>query len=206
MSSISPMAEQRVVLSAISWTTYLALARESEHNRGRMSYDRGELEIMSPLLSHESAKRILGRMIERFTEYHGVDMRSTASTTFRRTDLQRGFEADESYYVANAAKIRGKVEVDLSIDPPPDLVVEIEMTRSSLNKAQLFASMGIREVWRYDGQVLAVAALQQHAYVDVTLSRVLPGFPIPLAQELLSVRSEESETLLIREFVKQLGQ
>lgn len=205
MSSISATGEQRVVLSSVSWTTYLALSRESEQSHGRMTYDQGVLEIMSPLLSHESAKRVLGRMIERFTEYHGIDIRSSASTTFRRSDLLRGFEADESYYLENAAQIRGKDEIDLSVDPPPDLVVEIEMTRSSLNKRVLFASMGVPEVWRYDGAVLSVAALQQHAYADVTHSRVLPNFPIPLAEDLLAVRSEQSETVLIRQFVQQLA-
>ncbi|MEX1027804.1 MAG: Uma2 family endonuclease [Candidatus Paceibacterota bacterium] len=205
MMTSSIIAEQRVVLSSISWATYSALSQESDQIRGRITYDQGVLEIMSPMLSHESAKSLLGRMIERFTEICGIDLRSSASTTFRREDLQRGFEADESYYIEHAAAIRGKAEIDLSIDPPPDLVVEIEMTRSSLNKHALFASMGIPEVWRYDGRNLSLATLHEDSYTELGESRVLPSFPIRLAEELLAARSEESETMLIRCFVQQIS-
>ena len=205
MSTVYTGAEQRVVLSSISWATYVALSAELDRSRGRMTYDQGVLEIMSPKLSHESAKNLLGRMIDRFTEIRSIDMRSSVSTTFRRSDLQRGFEADESYYIEHAVDIRGKEEVDLAIDPPPDLVIEIEITRSSVNKQVLFASMGIAEVWRYDGRMLWLGGLNGEVYTELSESRVLPGFPISLAHELLTIRSEESETALIRRFVQRLG-
>ena len=128
MSTISTLAEHRVLIDGVSWQTYSALVDESEHASGRMTYDQGTLEIMSPLMPHESSKSLIGRMIEMFTLIRRIDIRTSASTTFRRTDLKRGFEADESYYVQNAELIRGKREIDLSIDPPPDLVVEVEIT------------------------------------------------------------------------------
>ncbi|TWU32617.1 Uma2 family endonuclease [Novipirellula artificiosorum] len=201
MSTVSTLAEQRVVLDSISWATYCALTEEPKRSRGRMTYDQGVLEIMSPMLSHESAKRLLARMIEQFTLLREIDMRSSASTTFRRRDLQRGFEADESYYIEHAAVILGKEEVDLSIDPPPDLVIEIEITRSAVDKLALFAAMEIPEVWRYDGRGLTLWTLQNRSYIQINESQVLSGFPIPLAVELLGIRSEESETGLIRRFI-----
>jgi len=201
MSTIATLAEHRVLLDGVSWRTYSALVDESEHAGGRMTYDQGTLEIMSPLMPHESGKRMLGRMIEMFTLLRGIEIRSSASTTFRRTDLKRGFEADESYYIQFAAHIRSKREIDLSIDPPPDLVVEIEMTRSAIDKLRLFASMVIPEVWRYDGNTLWIGSHQKDRYVETKFSHVLPDFPVELAGEFLAQRFDVSETVLIRQFV-----
>ncbi|MBC7965084.1 MAG: Uma2 family endonuclease, partial [Fuerstia sp.] len=138
-------------------------------------------------------------------EIRRIDIRTSASTTFRRSDLKRGFEADESYYVQNAELIRGKREIDLSIDPPPDLVVEVEITRSAINKLRMFASMGIPEVWRYDGKVLSIGVLQSDGYSESETSHVLPGFPAALASELLSQRFDISETELIRQFAEKVA-
>jgi len=205
MSTISTLAEHRVLLDSVSWQTYSALVAESEHAGRRMTYDQGTLEIMSPLMPHESGKRMLGRMIEMFTLLRGIEIRSSASTTFRRTDLKRGFEADESYYIQFAAHIRSKREIDLSIDPPPDLVVEVEITRSSIDKLRLFASMGIPEVWRYNGESLWIGSLREDSYIETQFSQVLPEFPLELASELLAQRYETSETELIRQFAETIA-
>ncbi len=204
MSTISTLAEHRVLIDGVSWQTYSALVDESEHASGRMTYDEGTLEIMCPAMPHESSKSLIGRMIEMFTLIRRIDIRTSASTTFRRTDLKRGFEADESYYVQNAELIRGKREIDLSIDPPPDLVVEVEITRSAIDKLRLFASMGIPEVWRYDGKTLWVGSLRNDRYAETKVSRVLPDFPLELAGELLAQRFDTSETELIRQFAERV--
>jgi len=141
-------------------------------------------------------------MIDRYTEIHGIEMRSSASTTFKRRDLKRGFDAVESYYLERASAIRGKDEIDLETDPPPDLVIKIELSRSLVNKQALFAAMGIPEVWRYDGCKLWIRSLHERAYHAVSESGVLRGFPSSLAQELLPIRAEEDETTLIRRFVQ----
>ena len=195
-------AEQRVAISSVSWQTYGALVDEVQAAGKRMTYDRGVLEIMSPMFAHESAKCLLGRMIERFTEIRGIDLVSSASTTFRRSDLQRGFETDESYYSAHAAEVRGKHRIDLAIDPPPDLVIEIEVTGSAIDKLELFASMGIPELWRYDLDRLWLGHLSKGSYVRGDESQQLGGFPVALAEQLLARRGTESETALIREFVR----
>jgi Uma2 family endonuclease len=184
----------------------VALVEESERAGGRMTYDQGLLEIMTPSMPHEIAGSLLGRMIERYTEIRDIEIRTVASTTFRRRDLKRGFEADESYYIQHAADIRGLREIDLSIHPPPDLVIEIELTRSSIDKLTLFASMGIPEVWRYDGQSLWMGTRQHEGYQEITESRVLVGFPVALARELLALQLQSSETELIRRFVNSIEQ
>lgn len=201
MSTVPRQAEYRTVLEPVSWATYCAIVDETKQS-GRITYDQGLLEILSPLMPHESAKSLIARMICRYTEIHDIDMRSSASTTFRREDLERGFEADESYYIQNCQAIRGKAEVDLTIDPPPDLVVEIDMTNSSIDKLRLFASMEIPEVWRYDGVMLWIGNLHEDSYAAPDESRLLPGFPVSLAQELLAQRAEASETNLMRLFAE----
>ena len=204
MSMVPASSEQRVVLRSVSWETYLALTEESESGSGRMTYDQGVLEIMSPGMPHEIAKRLIGRMIETFTLYRGIEIRSSSSTTFKRSELQRGFEADESYYVQHACELRGIGEIDLSIHPPPDLVLEVDMTNSSIPKKALFAAMKIPEVWRYDGASLWMGSLFQEGYQDLKQSLVLPGFPRELAAKLLDRQFEENETALIRAFLDSL--
>ena len=137
MSTVPASSEQRVVLRSVSWETYLALTEESESGSGRMTYDQGVLEIMAPGMPHEIAKRLIGRMIETFTLCRGIEIRSSSSTTFKRSELQRGFEADESYYIQHACELRGVREIDLSIHPPPDLVIEVDMTNSSIPHVDL---------------------------------------------------------------------
>ena len=204
MSIVPASSEQRVVLRSVSWETYLALTEESESGSGRMTYDQGVLEIMSPGMPHEIAKRLIGRMIETFTLYRGIEIRSSSSTTFKRSELQRGFEADESYYVQHACELRRIGEIDLSIHPPPDLVLEVDMTNSSIPKKALFAAMKIPEVWRYDGASLWMGSLFQEDYQDLKQSLVLPGFPRELAAKLLDRQFEENETALIRAFLDSL--
>ena len=204
MSTVPASSEQRVVLRSVSWETYLALTDESESRSGRMTYDQGVLEIMSPGMPHEIAKRLIGRMIETFTLYRGIEIRSSSSTTFKRSELQRGFEADESYYVQHACELRGIGEIDLSIHPPPDLVLEVDMTNSSIPKKALFAAMKIPEVWRYDGASLWMGGLYRDGYQDLKQSLVLPGFPQELAAKLLDRQFDENETLLIRAFLDSL--
>ena len=121
MSTVISPAEQRVILDQVSWSTYLKLCDETGNRRGRMAYDQGTLEIMSPSKLHENAKTLLGRIVEAYTEELAIDVDSAGSTTFRREDAQRGFEPDECYYLEHAEAVRGKDEIDLTIDPPPDL-------------------------------------------------------------------------------------
>jgi Uma2 family endonuclease len=204
MSTIPASSEQRVVFRSVSWETYLALTDESASCSGRITYDHGVLEIMSPGMPHEVAKKLIGRMIETFTLCRGIEIRSSSSTTFKRSEIQLGFEADESYYIQHASALRGVREIDLSIHPPPDLVIEVDMTISSIPKKALFAAMKIPEVWRYDGESLWMGSLNDDNYQDLKQSVVLPGFPRELASKLLDRQVEENETVLVRTFLDSL--
>lgn len=168
-------AEQRIVLQGVSWPTYQNLVQEmSQEQRSRLTYDQGQLEIMVPLPEHESYKRLLGRVIETITEELGLEIRSFGSCTWSRADLQRGIEADESYYIQQEKAVRGRTRLDLNTDPPPDLVLEIDITSSSLNRMQIYAILGVAEVWRFNGSQLQFYVWQQGDYTEVEVSQVLP--------------------------------
>ena len=122
----------------------------------------------------------------------GVPILSVGGTTYRRNDLERGFEPDASFYIQNEAQIRDRPEIDLSVDPPPDLVLEMEMSRSALDKLPLFASMGIPEVWRCDGQRVTILILEQDRYRESTISLALPV----LTSDILTRFLAESRTVL----------
>jgi Uma2 family endonuclease len=151
-----------VVLPFVSWETYERLLSDDEGRRvPRITYDRGVMELVTPSMPHEEDARTIARIVEIVAANLGIPIRSVGSTTFRRKDLERGFEPDASFYIQHEERIRGQTEVDLSVDPPPDIVLEMEVSRSAIDKVGLFASMGISEVWRCDGQQVSVFNLDR---------------------------------------------
>ncbi len=197
-------AEQRVTLGNVSWQTYIDLCENAECPRGRLTYDQGELEIMSPSYLHENVGRIIGRMIEMFTFHHQIEIHSAKSTTFKRERKQRGFEADESYYISHAPTMHGISDVDMEIHPPPDLVIEVDISRSSSLKMRVFAGLGVGEVWCFDGGKVIVYRLSGDTWEVCGTSTELPGFPLTLMNTLLAQRSELSEHQMISLFVENM--
>jgi Uma2 family endonuclease len=164
-----------IVLSGIAWRTYEALLADLSDGRVRLTYDRGSLEIMAPTFNHERSKRKIGRVVETLAEEINQPIVSGGSTTFRREDLARGLEPDDCFYLANVPAILGKLEIDLRVDPPPDLALEIEVSRSVLDRLGIYAALGVPELWCYDGHHLKVFVLRAGAYVP---SAVSPAFPM----------------------------
>jgi Uma2 family endonuclease len=200
MSTVNTPAEQRIVLDNISWETYLSLANDTSRKGKRICYDQGVMEIMAPGMLHENVGRLVGRMVEAFTEERGIDAEPAKSTTFQRDDLERGFEADESYYLANAPAVRGKEEIDLAIDPPPDLAIEIDISRKSMKKLDLYCSIGVSEVWICDGEVIHVYVRRGDGYESTRKSDVLPQFPLEEAERTLERRHSVGQNDLLRSF------
>jgi Uma2 family endonuclease len=152
-------AEQRLRLSDIPWETYVLYGDGLGPRHIRVTYDRGEMEIMTVSGKHEHKKKLLGRLVEALTEEMEIDILSTGSMTCRREDLLRALEPDESYWIANEATMRGRDEYDLEVDPPPDLAVEIEVSRSTLDRMAIYAALRVPEVWCSDGETLRVFQL-----------------------------------------------
>lgn len=169
-SNIPPetlLAEQRVVFHNISWLAYeQILAALGESRSSRLTYDQGTLEITMPLEEHESATRLIELFIRILVVELGLKIKTMGSTTLNRPDLKRGAEPDSCYYIQNQPLVAGK-KVDLSTDPPPDLITEVDITHTDIDKLNLYASMGVPEFWRYNGQVLRIYQLQDGQYIEV---------------------------------------
>lgn len=191
METIKSPAEQKVILHNVRWETYERLIDEREDRRvPRFAYDRGELEIMSPSTEHESAAYFLELLVAVLAEEAGVNVYGVGSTTFKREDLERGFEPDACFYVQNEELIRGKPRIDLGIDPPPDLVIEIDITSPSLSKFSIYAQIGVPEIWRHNGERVAIFELRGGEYKEIAESAILP----PLTGSTLSRFVEESRS------------
>ncbi|MBL1201237.1 MAG: Uma2 family endonuclease [Nostoc sp. GBBB01] len=187
-------------LSGISWQTYENLLAELSVNRRlRLTYNRGSLEIMAPSPEHERYKRIAGRFVETLAEELKVRIECLGSTTFKRPELS-GSEPDECFYIENINAIKGKKRIDLAQDPPPDLVVEIDITSSSINRFQVYADMGVPEIWRYDGKYFSINILQNQKYISVEQSLVFPNLPLTEISNFLEQVEEKDYLELVKEF------
>jgi Uma2 family endonuclease len=186
MATVLQPPDQRVVLRNVSWETYEGLlAGQEDSSAPRFTYDRGTLEIMSPLPEHEEVNRALASLVENVAVEWRVSFRNLGSTTFRREDLARGFEPDSCFYLRNAERMRGKARIDLTLDLPPDLVIEIEISHPSLDKLSIYAALGVPEVWRYEGGWLAILILEGGAYEEREESLGLPGVTTAALSDLL---------------------
>ncbi len=161
METVNSPAEGRVLLRNVSWETYERLIDEREERSApRFFYDRGEMEIMSPSFEHEAVSRLVASLVGELAVELGIDVSEAGSTTFKREDLERGFEPDECFYFSdNAERVRGRQNLDL--DPPPDLVVEVDFTSPSLNKLPIYAHLGVTEVWRLAGEKPEILSLNK---------------------------------------------
>lgn len=190
-----------MVLRGVSWSTYQGLIRDLESEPGkRLTYDQGTLEIMVPLPPHEDYKKRIGRMVEATTEELAIEVRSLGSTTWSREDLQKGLEPDQCYYIQNERLVRGKADIDLSQDPPPDLAIEVDNTRSSINRMTIYAALGVPEVWRFDGESLTIYRLVGGEYAPQEQSEVLPLLQRGDILRFLRASQTMGETSWVREF------
>ena len=162
--------EKRLTLYDISWDTYEKLLEAfGEHRAARLTYDQGVLEFMVPLEEHENPSDLIGVFIRTLVEELGWNLKSLASTTLKRGDLKKGAEPDKCYYIQNECLVRGRM-VNLEQDPPPDRVIEVDITHTDIDKNALYAQMEIPEFWRYDGKILTIYQLQLGEYHEVKTS------------------------------------
>lgn len=197
----SIIAEQRTVLYNLSWDTFEALLRDTgEHRGSRFAYDCGTLEIMTPLFEHENPKIQFDRLIFSLAEELDIEVRSAGSTTLKRKSLAKGIEPDSCYYIQNEAAMRGRETLNLEIDPPPDLAVEIDITSSSVNKFNICAALGVAELWRYDGEVLKFYQLVENQYIEIKSSLAFPLVSVGDMNRFIQQSKTMGEIALLKSF------
>ncbi len=201
MTTATVPTEQRFVLHDVGWAFYDELLSRLGDRPVFVTYDRGSLELMSPSDKHERCAALAGRLVEELTLELGIPILSCRSTTFRREDLDRGLEPDECYYIRSEARVRGVSPIDLSRDPPPDLAIEIEISRRLLDREGIYAALGVPELWCYDGARLRVLLLGPDGrYRASDRSAALAMVSAPDLERFLALRDQVDETRLLRQF------
>jgi Uma2 family endonuclease len=198
---VALIPESRIVLSGISWELYEQL-RENEKNWNvRMAYDRGTLELMSPSCDHESIKELIAEMVKAFTAELGIPRRSLGSTTWKSRELAKGLEADSCFYILNHHRVSKRRHVDLLVDPPPDLAIETEISRSVVKRLRIYAALGVPEIWRWRKKGLAAYSLTADGkYVEREFSLNLPMLRVTDLQPFLEFELSADESAWIRSF------
>ncbi len=198
------IGERRVIFHHLNWQGYQQILQAiGESRSARLTYDRGTLEITMPLEAHEFYRELIGRFIYFLVAELGLKIKTMGSTTLDREDLDRGAEPDNAYYIQNQPRVVGKT-MNLRQDPPPDLVVEVDITHTDINKPALYASMGIPELWRFNGQVWRIYQLQGKQYQEVEISPTFPLVPKIKLYEFLA-QAQEDEVVAeqsLRQWVK----
>jgi Uma2 family endonuclease len=201
MVTTTTPAEQRTLLTNISWQTFKAMLVDMGSERAtRLAYDKGLVEIMTPLMPHENSNRLIEVFVGVLCEELGLEIKRAGSLTLTRDDLERGAEPDSSYYIQNEPLVRDKAEIDLDNDPPPDLVLEVEYSRSRIDKLSLYAAMEIPEFWRYNGSVLRIYRLESGHYVQRNNSPTFAPIAVTEIPKFLQQSRKVGEITCTRNF------
>jgi Uma2 family endonuclease len=154
-----------VRISHVSWDDYEKLTEVfAERPALRLTYDNGELEIMVPSLDHDFGDRFLADLVPILTRAFKLPYRPGGSVTMKLKKKLKAIEADDVFWIANAAKLAGVRDLDLKIHPPPDLAIEVDVSHSSMNRLRIYAKLGVPEVWRLDGDTLTFHVLVGKKY------------------------------------------
>ena len=204
MKTAAPeIAEQRVILFNVSWQTFEQLLKELGDKRAtRLAYNEGLLEIMTPLGPHENNNRFIDDLIRAIADELNLNLKKFGSLTLKREKKLKGAEPDSCYYLQNEPLVRSKQEIELDNDPPPDLVLEIDITSGSLDKRPIYAAVGVPELWRYDGKKLEVFVLQPSSqdYQQVNQSPTFPWMPLDVIPKFIRQSLVDGETATLRAF------
>jgi Uma2 family endonuclease len=190
---------QKVILQGVTWDFYEQILTEYADSNGlHLAYDDGVLEVEVPLFKHERPNRILQDLVTTICLEKGLEFLNAGSTTFRQRAKTKGCEPDTAFYIQNEVEIRGREEIDLNRDPPPDLVIEVDVTSPSLNKLPIYAALGVPEVWLYKGTQVRFYRLVGNQYEPIERSLALPDLTSSKATEFLQQGLAESPSTWFR--------
>src|SRR5262245_8305611 len=200
--------DERFVINDVDWSVYETMLQVlGDRRTPRLTYDGRNLELTSPSPSHESYKSLFGRLLEAMAYELNIPIRTGGSMTFRRPGVKRGLEPDECYWIQNEKMVRGKRDIDLEVDPPPDLFIEIEISPGALDRMAICARLGVPEVWRFNGVSLGIHVLQRKGTYDQQSTSVcFPFLPVQEMLPFLELDPEIDETSRARQFAAHVRQ
>lgn len=168
---------QRVEFSDVPWSEFEAMLVElGNHRSSRIAYSHGTLEIMTPSPEHEVSKELIGDMAKILFDELDIDNECFGSTTFKRQSMSSGVEPDNCFYWRDPEPMIGKERINLEIDQPPDLAIEIDVT--SKTKLDSYEVLGVLELWRYENGQLRIDVLQEGKYAKTSCSLAFPTIPV----------------------------
>ena len=168
---------QRLLVRNLDWPEFERILTElGEHRASRIAYNQGILEIRMPTPEHEVDKELIGDIVKTLLDELEIDCECFGSTTFKQEAMNSGIEPDQCFYIQNHAQMRGKRRLDLSIDPSPDLAIEVDVT--SKTQIDAYINLGVPELWVYTQNQLKIYTLQAGQYESVTISPTFPELPI----------------------------
>jgi Uma2 family endonuclease len=171
---------QRLLVNDVSWSEFENILEElGEHRAARIAYDNGILEIMTPLPEHEMSKVLISNFVEALLEELEIDFWCLGSTTFKNSEMLQGIEPDNCFYIKNEALVRDKDRLDLTLDPPPDLALEIDVT--SRTHPDIYKTLKVPELWRFERGKLQINVLRDREYIQTETSPLFPKFPLKQA-------------------------
>jgi len=202
--SLKEMAQaainQKLILQGVGWDFYERILEEYAESSGvHFAYDDGFLEVEAPLFKHERESRVLQDLVGAICVEKEINLVNAGSTTFRKRAKMKGCEPDTAFYIQNEGRVRGLLEIDLAQDPPPDLVIEVDVTSPSLDKMPIYAALGVPEVWLYRGESVEFFKLVGESYEKIQNSTALPILSGEKVTEFLHKGLTESYTKWIRE-------
>lgn len=189
----------------MSWGEFKSVAEHFTEQPGmRLAYSEGALQLMITSQPHERIKKLLGNLILAIALKTGQPIASFGSSTFMRDDLEKGFESDECYWIQNENSVRGRTDVDLAIDPPPDLIVEVDFASSSRLRLEIYRVLGVQEVWLYRNEQIRILVLNAGSYEETVRSIAFSAITQTTLQSFLEAIGQYDETSLILQFVNQV--
>ena len=193
---------QTIEIQDVSWSEFELILEDLGDSRNtRIAYSDGTLSIMAPMPKHEKSKVCIGDFVKILFDELEIDYVSYGSTTFKNEAMSKAVEPDDCFYIKCADQMASKSRIDLSIDPPPDLAIEVDVT--SKTQLEAYQGLGVAELWRFDSEELRIDLLQAGAFVEVQESSFFPGWPI---KEMLAQYLEDARTTNQRKLKKDFRQ
>jgi Uma2 family endonuclease len=193
--------DSTVIFHKLTWNDYLNLSDQvGENHRLRLSFNEGTLKVMSLSPTHEKYVAFINRLMSQLSFRLRLNILFFGSATMRKQKAQKGNEPDASFYVQKASAIGHRIELDFTVDPPPDVIVEVDIHHDSINDDPIYAALGVPEIWRYDGHVMHILYLHGETYEAAAASRALPMLTAAILTEYLERLRRDGEFAAILAF------
>ncbi len=208
---INPKTKQRldddshVLFWNASWETYESILKDYAEIPQRINFDNGVLELMTLSAEHAQYSRFLASLVVQLSVDRGIKMASRGSNTLKQMRKFKGLETDECFYVSKESKIRGKARLDMSVDPPPDLVIEVDITHHTVDREAIYAEFGVPEMWKFDGKKLIAYALVRGSWKEIDKSVAFPFLKPSELTPFLKKLKKNDETSVLTEYRDWLG-